>query len=204
MIKLHTFNILTLLLAITLMFVPFVPSYANSRPITDITSNAERGDPVAQFELGEIYKGGGLGLPQDYNEAAKWYRKAADQGYAPAETALGTRLLNKNDEEAYKWYQKAAEQGDPIAKQALTLRNSPTIAYIRGLPQGVRDIIAWMTVGLLPILGIVISGLLIYALVRVLKKYFPKWNLARVGWVFLIVLVIRYVLPLMAKQLTTP
>ena len=30
----------------------------------------------------------GQGVQQDFAEAAKWYRKAADQGYANAQTAL--------------------------------------------------------------------------------------------------------------------
>ena len=31
----------------------------------------------------------GQGVPQDHAEAAKWYRPAADQGYAPAQYNLG-------------------------------------------------------------------------------------------------------------------
>jgi len=31
----------------------------------------------------------GKGVPQDYSEAAKWYRKAAEQGHAEAQYNLG-------------------------------------------------------------------------------------------------------------------
>ena len=31
----------------------------------------------------------GQGVPQDYVQAAAWFRKAADQGNAPAQAALG-------------------------------------------------------------------------------------------------------------------
>jgi TPR repeat protein len=30
----------------------------------------------------------GLGVPQDYNKALYWYKKAAEQGYAPAKANL--------------------------------------------------------------------------------------------------------------------
>jgi TPR repeat protein len=36
----------------------------------------------------------GQGLPQDYAEAVKWYRKAADQGYEPAQELLGVAYAN--------------------------------------------------------------------------------------------------------------
>ena len=43
-----------------------------------------------EFNLGICYKTGN-GVTQSYSEAAKWYRKAADQGHAKAQDAL-TRL----------------------------------------------------------------------------------------------------------------
>ena len=48
---------------------------------------AEAGDTRAQYSLGVIYEKG-LGVGKDIAKAAEWYRKAADQGYAPAITAL--------------------------------------------------------------------------------------------------------------------
>jgi TPR repeat protein len=49
--------------------------------------------------------------------AAKWYRAAAEQGLAAAQSALGDsyRLgqgVEKDMAEAVKWQGKAAEQGD--------------------------------------------------------------------------------------------
>ncbi len=40
---------------------------------------AEQGDADAQNKLGFMYDDG-LGVPQDYAEAMKWYRNAAEQG----------------------------------------------------------------------------------------------------------------------------
>ena len=63
-------------------------------------------------------------MPQNDNEAVKWYRKAAEQGYASAQTKLGGVLFTgrgvpKDDKEAVKWYRKAAEQGDSSAQFCL-------------------------------------------------------------------------------------
>jgi TPR repeat protein len=42
-----------------------------------IKPQAEKGDDVAQFILGFLYDEGN-GVPQDYAEAEKWYRRAAE------------------------------------------------------------------------------------------------------------------------------
>ena len=48
---------------------------------------AEQGDAGAQFNLGQMY-GRGQGVAQNYYEAAKWFRLAADQGVGVAESNL--------------------------------------------------------------------------------------------------------------------
>ena len=63
----------------------------------------------------------GLGVPQNYAEAFKWFRKAADQENAEAQVLLGYMYylgqgVPQNYEEAVKWYLKAAEQGDAQAQ----------------------------------------------------------------------------------------
>jgi len=45
---------------------------------------ARQGNADAQFHLGVMYEFG-EGVPQDYKEAARWYRLAADQGDAHAQ-----------------------------------------------------------------------------------------------------------------------
>ena len=49
---------------------------------------AEQGLPEAQFNLGLMYDNR-QGVPQDFAEAAKWYRKAAEQEFAEAQANLG-------------------------------------------------------------------------------------------------------------------
>ena len=46
---------------------------------------AEQGIAAAQFNLGVMYDNG-EGVPENDAEAVKWYRKAADQGDADAQT----------------------------------------------------------------------------------------------------------------------
>jgi TPR repeat protein len=51
----------------------------------------------------------------------KWYRKAAEQGVAEAQFALGCSYefgdgVPANYEEATKWFRKAADQGDAAAE----------------------------------------------------------------------------------------
>ena len=49
---------------------------------------AERGDARAQTELGRRYETG-RGVRQDYAEAVRWYRRAAEQGHEDAQEHLG-------------------------------------------------------------------------------------------------------------------
>jgi uncharacterized protein len=63
-----------------------------------------------------MYKNGN-GVVQDYAEAVKWYRLAAEQGYADAQYNLGLMYDYGNGvvqdyAEAVKWYRLAAEQGN--------------------------------------------------------------------------------------------
>jgi hypothetical protein len=45
---------------------------------------------MAQWYIGSAYEGGDiLGFAQDYKEAAKWYRLAAEQGNVQAQYSLG-------------------------------------------------------------------------------------------------------------------
>lgn len=80
---------------------------------------AEQGNAEGQYHLGDYYVGKG-----NYDEAKKWFRKAAEQGYAPASRRLAGRYsvdsrAAGNKAEAVKWYRKAAEQGDAISQNEL-------------------------------------------------------------------------------------
>ena len=66
----------------------------------------------------------GKGVPQDYGNALKWFRKAAEQGDADAEHNSGLAYENgegvsKDDGEAIRWLNKRAADGSEEAKRDL-------------------------------------------------------------------------------------
>ena len=68
----------------------------------------------------------GQGVSQDDAAALSWFRKAADQGYAPAQNKLGLMYLigrgvSQDDAIAANWLQKAADQGYAPAQDNLGL-----------------------------------------------------------------------------------
>jgi TPR repeat protein len=87
---------------------------------------ANQGNACAQFALGEMYDHYDLHerWESDHAEAAKWYRKAAEQGHAQAQCRYGWRCaegkgVEQSDEEAVKWFRLAAAQGDADARYKL-------------------------------------------------------------------------------------
>jgi TPR repeat protein len=84
-----------------------------------VRRKAKEGDPDAQTLLGGMCWTG-LGVPRDDKEAVRWYRQAADRGYAPAMASLGFlyekgRGVTKDEKAAAHWYRQAAVKGDPSA-----------------------------------------------------------------------------------------
>lgn len=79
-------------------------------------------DPFDQFMIGNCFLAPlHFDFIRDEVMAMKWYRKAAEQGYADAQYMLGLCYCVKQDKpEAVKWLQKAAKQGHEKAKKALT------------------------------------------------------------------------------------
>ena len=81
----------------------------------------------AQYNIGGMYEFG-LGVTEDYAEAAKWYRKAAEQGDARAQNYLGLIydigvVVPQDYAEAHMWYDLAGANGN---KDAATLRDVVT------------------------------------------------------------------------------
>ena len=98
------------------------PALAGQLP-PGLRASAERGDAVAQNELGSRYYAG-RGVERDDAEAARWIQLAADQGYAPAQYNLGllhfrNRGVAGSDAAAARWYRAAAEQGYAPAQAGL-------------------------------------------------------------------------------------
>jgi uncharacterized caspase-like protein len=77
---------------------------------------AKQGDPQAQTYVGEIYEKG-LGLMPDFEAAALWYGRAAEQDYAPAQINLGQlyelgRGVRRDPKQALAWYRRASGLSD--------------------------------------------------------------------------------------------
>ena len=76
----------------------------------------------------------GQGVTQDYKEAVKWYRLAADQGYAAAQVNLGYMYANgqgvtQDYVRAHMWFNIGASSGDKNAeanRDIIAKQMSPT------------------------------------------------------------------------------
>jgi TPR repeat protein len=106
-------------------------------------SEAKSGDAAAQFNLGILYKDG-QGVPQDFAQAAVWFRKAAEQGDAHAQFCLGALYsfgqgVPQDYAQAAVWYRKAAEQGDAGAQGNL----GALYMSGQGVPQDYAQGVAW-------------------------------------------------------------
>ena len=93
--------------------------------------------PKAEFAKGLAYYHG-QGVPKNYQKGAYWCRKAAVQGYAPAEVMIGFAYYNgqgvpKNYQKAVYWYRKAARQGNARAELDMG------VAYTSGVGGAPRD-----------------------------------------------------------------
>ena len=94
-----------------------------TRDLARLHAKAERGDARAQCELGHAYA-------EIWNtaEATRWYRKAAEQGIAEAQYALGQYYaagegVPRDNAEAYAWFCLAAAQD---SRQAMNARDKIT------------------------------------------------------------------------------
>jgi hypothetical protein len=82
---------------------------------------AEEGHAFAQVNLGMSYAAGQAGVAQDYAEAVRWFRKAADQNSALGQLYLGNMYAGgfgvaKDPAQAVRWYRMAAAQGNAGAE----------------------------------------------------------------------------------------
>ena len=91
--------------------------------------------------------GNGEGVPQDYKQAVKWFRKAAEQGYVDALYNLGVRYNNgegvlQDDVMAHMYFNVAAVSGDKgAAKNRGIVANRMTPSQLEKAQDFARD---WM------------------------------------------------------------
>jgi localization factor PodJL len=86
---------------------------------------ALKGDPTAAYEIGVRFAEG-KGVATNYDEAAKWYDRAAQAGVVPAIFRLGTLYekglsVTKDVDIARRYYLQAAERGNAKAMHNLAV-----------------------------------------------------------------------------------
>ena len=105
--------------ALVLLFAtPAAAQYVSQAPsdLSSMESFALLGDSNAQLNLGNYFAASHNAAP-DPEQAAKWYRKSADQGNAEAQYRLGDFYykgkggLKQSYEEAYFWFVLASQSG---------------------------------------------------------------------------------------------
>jgi len=108
---------------------------------------ALKGDPMAQFFVGWAYHQGLKGVAKDSREAAKWWRKAADQSLPEAEVGLGNLYyladgVDQDFAEAHKWFRRAAMHGELMS----CVRLSTMYLNAQGVPKDLVKAYAWLSV----------------------------------------------------------
>lgn len=87
--------------------------YAQDRPTFEQAwQAAQNGEPNGYFLLGFFYYQG-EGVTQNFTEAIKWFKKAANNGLCNSYGFLGAcYITQKNYVEAINWFKKAIDNGD--------------------------------------------------------------------------------------------
>ena len=98
-----------------------------------------------QFQTGTCYALG-KGVEKSETESVKWFRKAAEGGYADAQKMLGViyskgEILPQDESEAVKWFLKAANQGEVNSQYFLGLRYSRG----QGVPKNDIEAYIWLS-----------------------------------------------------------
>jgi TPR repeat protein len=107
-------------------------------------AESENPRPWDEYALAMAYDEGKV-VPKDEVEAVKWYRKAAEQGYASAQESLGRHyqegsgVMFQDINEAVKWYRRAAIQGDESGQCQLGLMYESG----RGVPKNYVEAYKW-------------------------------------------------------------
>ncbi len=117
------------------------PGRMPGRRLTQLRGRLHSGLAIAQFNLGCLYA---TGEGRRDADAARWLRKAAEQGVIDAQNALGLmhaagRGVPRDDAEAQKWFIKAEDGHHPVA-----LYNWHAIRAERGDDAEARNSFQWL------------------------------------------------------------
>ncbi len=132
--------------------------------VGELESAAEKGDMGAQYRLAELYEGG-LGVPANFDMAARWYKSAAKQGDSNAMHRLGSLLYRGKSVPPQTWgdltwlvdERKGIDQDFPAARalfeQAAALghpKSRTSLGFMhnggQGVPQDFIEAAKWYMV----------------------------------------------------------
>ena len=87
----------------------------------------------------------GQGVPKDYTQSLKWFRRSAEQGDAGGQYGLGFAYCNgmgvtRDYTEGMKWVRQSAEQGHAIAQLYLGYAHTSAL----GVPQDFVEAAKWL------------------------------------------------------------
>ena len=88
------------------------------RDLESLSSEAQSGNPEAQYWLAMVYQEGRL-VPKDMAQFETLLLKSAEQGFVRSETTLGMIPKDKDRPASERWLLRALEHGDPEAQFCL-------------------------------------------------------------------------------------
>jgi len=116
------------------------PPNGDQQSVAELLQQAQGGDVAAQYKLAVRYSSGN-GVTKDDAQAFKWFRKAAESGYALGQVSLGLIYREGNygvkpdAAQAVDWFRKAADQGNAHGQSELGFMYEGG----EGLPQDDRE-----------------------------------------------------------------
>jgi TPR repeat protein len=123
-----------------------LPGSANLEEVFDLYArSAELGNAIAQYNCAMMYSNG-ESVYVDYQQAVYWFKKSAQQEFAPAQYRLGEMYyfekggLPRDLGKAVELFKKAAEQHDPDALMNLAM----LFGTGEGVPHDTEKALFWI------------------------------------------------------------
>ena len=114
--------------------------------LEELRHSADAGDLSAQLQLADRYYRGD-NAPQDFTQAAHWYRHLAERDFAKAQLTLGLMYIrgegvDQDNAAAVHWLSKAAEQKTAAAQYLLGL----AYQHGHGVPVDLTQAYMWLEI----------------------------------------------------------
>ena len=107
--------------------------------VENINKRVEAGDPLAIYNMGNWYRGGMHGFPQDMDKAMELWQRAGDRGYPVAYCNIGYAYkmgqgsIEVDEGKARHYYELGAIKGDMLTRHNLGCMERETRAILTEL-----------------------------------------------------------------------